>query len=93
MKRLTFIFLVLPIVFFSQNKIKITAHVENLKTGFVQGRILSYSELAFKIKEEKIKLIDGKFEFVINVQNLKEPFPMYFFMMYFTKLKSLHWKQ
>ena len=51
-----------------------------MKTGFVQGRILSYSELAFKIKEEKIKLIDGKFEFVINAQNLKEPFPIYFFI-------------
>lgn len=80
MKSLTFILLILPFVFFSQNKIKITAHVENLKTGFVQGRVLSYSELAFKIKEEKIKLIDGKFEFVINVQNLKEPFPIYFFI-------------
>ena len=78
--KLFFVFFSFCFLSKAQNTFKIIAHVEGVEQGSVQGVILPSSGYMGLMKDGKIKLVNGIFQFELQMTKTKEPLPIYFFI-------------
>ena len=78
--KLFFVFFSFCFLSKAQNTFKIIAHVEGVEKGSVQCVILPSSGYMGLMKDGKIKLVNGIFQFELQMTKTKEPLPIYFFI-------------